>query len=375
MKHSFAKQMVIGAALFCVSAMVMVVDASSVSAQSNIFQISVPVEIEGANAATVRETALSQAQATGAREIMKRMVLEEDWPKLQAPSEADAGSLVQTVEIQNERASAAKYSATFVLRYLANGLRQRLRQSGVRYAETLSRPVLILPVLRSGEGVRLWDQSNGWHAGWLAMPPRNGLVPMIVPVGDATDLAEIGGDREILKKPNRLLAIARRYGANDAIVVDATLTTNASLGRPVVNVRADQFGALPKKGLVSEQFASDSKATPVNQILAQAADKVAARIEENWKRTNLVSFGAEQAMTVVVPISSLGEWIKIRQRLDDVPLLRRYSLNSMSRAEARVNLGFLGTPEQLQIALAQKDLSLVQTASGVWAVLPSGPIQ
>ncbi|MEM7652612.1 MAG: hypothetical protein AAF220_05470 [Pseudomonadota bacterium] len=178
-----------------------------------------------------------------------------------------------------------------------------------------------------------------------------------------------------MKKPNRLLAIARRYGANDAIVVDATLTTNASLGRPVVNVRADRFGALPKKGLVSEQFASDSKATPVNQILAQAADKVAARIEENWKRTNLVSFGAEQAMTVVVPISSLGEWIKIRQRLDDVPLLRRYSLNSMSRAEARVNLGFLGTPEQLQIALAQKDLSLVQTASGVWAVLPSGPIQ
>lgn len=221
----------------------------------------------------------------------------------------------------------------------------------------------------------MWDEDNPWWRAWLSMPPRNGLVPMIVPVGDAQDLAEVGGDRAILNKPDRLLAIARRYGAADVIVVDATLATNAQIGRPVVEIRANRYGSLPQQGLISEQFASEAPTTPIGQLLEQTAGRVANRIEELWKQTNLVSFGAEQVLTVIVPISSLVEWVQVRQRLDEVSLLRRYALNSMSRSEARVDLAFLGTPEQLQIALAQKDLSLVPTASGQWAVLPMKPIQ
>ena len=57
----------------------------------------------------------------------------------------------------------------------------------------------------------------------------------------------------------------------------------------------------------------------------------------------------------------------MRDRLADVAFVKNSQLIAMSRTEAQVLLTYLGDREQLEVALAQKDLSLTRKQN--WWVL------
>ena len=59
-----------------------------------------------------------------------------------------------------------------------------------------------------------------------------------------------------------------------------------------------------------------------------------------------------------VPLRSLAEWLKIKERLDRVAFIRRSDLIYLTRRAATLRLNFIGDEEQLRVALAQSDLSL-----------------
>ena len=102
----------------------------------------------------------------------------------------------------------------------------------------------------------------------------------------------------------------------------------------------------------------------MDQLLRRAAAQVASQVEEAWKADNLMQFDRRpEALAVVVPIESMEDWLKIRRRLDQVPIVRKVETLSLARNEARIALHFLGGADQLKLALAQSDLTLYQGAT------------
>jgi hypothetical protein len=71
-----------------------------------------------------------------------------------------------------------------------------------------------------------------------------------------------------------------------------------------------------------------------------------------------------------VPITSLDDWIAVRRRLVSVPAIRGIDLLSLSRAEARIRLHYIGSPDQLKADLAAVDLAL-DGGDPVWRVRPA----
>ena len=77
---------------------------------------------------------------------------------------------------------------------------------------------------------------------------------------------------------------------------------------------------------------------------------------------------------LTVPITGLRDWLAVRDQLSRVGIIRQSEIVLMSRDQVRVNVHFVGGPEQLITALEQANLSMLQE-SGEWIIMPIGVFQ
>ena len=100
-------------------------------------------------------------------------------------------------------------------------------------------------------------------------------------------------------------------------------------------------------------------------MLERAAVQLYAQVQDNWKQDNLIQAGSAQVLPISVPVTSLADWVKVRDRLNGVAIVRRADPVLLRRDEVRVNLHFIGDAEQLALSLDQADLVLWEEA-GHW---------
>jgi hypothetical protein len=330
-------------------------------AQESVFDVDkVTVDVTAETAAAARERAIVDGQTKAFRALMERLVRSEDLSRLPPARPADVTPLVRDFSVSDEKTSAVRYLANLTVRFRPEDVRRYLVDLGIPYAETRSKPVVVLPVYDNAGARLLWDDPNPWRKAWAARPQGpGGLVPVVLPVGDLTDVATIGVEQALGNDTQRLSALANRYGAEDTVVAQATFGVSARTGRPEIAVQVTRHG--PSTSINDVPFVSSYVATEsesVEALLGRAASDVARQIENAWKRNNLMQFGRDAVAAVTVPVRGLGDWIETQKRLASVPVVRRVELVLMSREEVRINLHFIGEDEQLVTALRQADLEL-----------------
>jgi len=326
------------------------------------YEITVPVDVEADDAVAARDQALREGPVIAANELFRRMAMEDDFRLLPRVTPDSVARHVRAVDIANERTSSVRYLADLRVIFDAPGIRQMLTEAGVRFAETVSRPVLVLPVLRTGDQVMLWDEPNPWLAGWAEQAERGGLVPIQVPIGDIQDVNDVGGDAAIVGDEARLLRIAQRYGVKDVMVATADVNLN-SRNRPQAAVDIDRFGTLKQANVVRATFPGEAGQS-LEQLLADVAARSARAIEENWKRQNLIRAAEKQEMFCMVPLGRPADWATVRTRLRGVQLVRRFQQMSLTTEQVRLWVAYVGTIEQLQTGMAQQDLRIAVEGDG-----------
>ncbi len=105
-------------------------------------------------------------------------------------------------------------------------------------------------------------------------------------------------------------------------------------------------------------------------MMTAAVDNTVSDLAEAWKRETIVHYGAEVTLPVVVPLTSLAQWVSVKDKLEKTPVVRAVDVTSMTIHEARVAIKYLGNTDKLTLALAQSDLQLNQEPSGDWVVTP-----
>jgi hypothetical protein len=261
---------------------------------------------------------------------------------------------VQDIEVADEKASSGRYSAKVTVRFKPEPIRAMLRADNVAFAETLSKPVLVIPVYETGGRNLLWDDPNPWREAWNARLPRDGLVPFIVPTGELQDLSALNVEQAKALDEGRLKALAARYGASDSVVALARLSGE---GSSELQINVSRVGAVSPGTTIVERIKANPGET-VAALLGRAAETAAAQIEERWKQDNAVRSGREQTLEAVVPLATLKDWVEVRARLGRVAAIKRSELRTLSRHEAHVALQYVGEEAQLVVALAQNDLRL-----------------
>tara|TARA_R110000868_G_scaffold1844_20_gene14732 strand:+ start:16213 stop:17538 length:1326 start_codon:yes stop_codon:yes gene_type:complete len=349
-----------GAVGFSVAAMTAIPGAHA--QVENVYTVAgVAVDRTAETASIAREQAIAAGHRQAFDRLLARIVPAVQRARLPAVVQRDIVPLVLSFEIEEEKRSSVRYLGKLTFRFRRMDVRGFLQANGVGFAETRSKPVLLLPVFEFAGAKLLWDDPNPWFAAWNDIPPSDGLVPVRLPVGDLADVRDISAEQAAAGVEEQFSLIAERYGASAVLVAQASQGVDAATGDRVLNVSTRYFGGTSANRTSVRSFVYGEADTD-EAVIARAAQEIAVQIEEDWKQENLIRFDNLNSLVADIALSELRQWVEMRERLRKIAFIQHWQLVAVSRRKASVRLTYYGDPEQLRIALVQRDLVLEQGA-------------
>jgi len=333
------------------------------AAAVEVFTIAdVAVAAEGATAEQARTLALEQGQVEAFRRLLQRLVAAEDLPGAPALTPVEVQPLIASFEVAGESIKAQSYAGRITFRFEPEAVRSLLAARGLRFTEAQSRPVVVVPVLGDGAEARLWDDPNPWRLAWADHWTEQGLVTLVVPLGELQDIAAADAPEALAGDEQALGALGAPYGAGGVLVVQALPSGDAAAGNAALAIKGRSFGATPLESFSLElaQQAGEDEAA----LYARAVAAVVTRVEDDWKRANAIYYGTQSNLPLVVHIGALQDWLLTKRVLDDSPLVISTAVLGLSQTRADIVVVHRGTVDQLQRALAQHDLVLQQGLEG-----------
>ncbi|MBP5856127.1 DUF2066 domain-containing protein [Marivibrio halodurans] len=396
-----------GLAKLLMSVLTMVVAIGIVSAtgtaraqSGDLFAVTgIEVDTTGENDLAAKRAGVAEAKARAFRTLIERLTVDGDSRRVSVPDPDRLEFLIRDVTYEQEKFGGGRYLAELSVRFNADAVGELLEREGIAYAETESRPLVVVPVLeRPGEAPVLWLGGNTWLDAWLGAPSPQGLVPIIAPLGDLNDISAIDASAALAGDARALEAIEDAYSAGGAVVVHARPDAANDSVTVAIRVRADgwpdyrteaRFTAPPPEGgeatAGSPDGSPDGAATgganaveaeapgeTEGRLLGAAVDGTVALLEEAWSRENLIRY--DQAGTVLAvraPLDQLGDLVMVRRALDGAAPVRSVTLDRLTTTEAEFAVEFVGDIYQLQTALVQAGLTLdLSEDATTWLVRP-----
>ncbi len=342
-------------------------------AASEVFTVrNVPVDATAEAAADARDAALEKGYLDAYALLMKRLVPNEDLPNVPQLTSSQIADYTVDFSVARERTSNVRYLADITYRFRPDETRRLLRNNGIGFAETKSKAVIVLPVQVAGETDILWEDGNLWRDVWSLRRASDGLVPLIVPLGDLADISAISAGEAVIGDVQRLSGLAQRYGAGAVLVSRAVPGGDAESGTAELTLSTMRFdldgSAQPFLAEIYRQAPGES----LEDFMLRAADALESVVQESWKASNVLRFGVESLIEVEVPVSALGDWVEIQRRLQNVPAVVGRTVKSLTKQKVDLSLTFVGDERQLALALRQNDLTLALNEVLVWELRLAG---
>jgi Uncharacterized protein conserved in bacteria (DUF2066) len=346
--------------------------------QSEAFSATVRVDATADNVAAARDLARVDGQRQALVLVIDRLSGSSDSVKLPKLDDKTITDMVESFEVANERMSAVRYLADYTFHFRPPKVRRLVHTAESAPAEANSRPavvesegkpLIVLPVYKDASRTVLWDDPNSWREAWGQRSADSGPIRLTVPLGDASDLAIIDAGRADAGKPDALTAIAQRNGGDEAIVALATARRE---GDKLVGL--DLSIKRYRSGRLADTHGTTLDTNPGEDeadFLKRAADTIASEIASSSKKSPGPHSDEQASLAASVPIGSIGEWVRVRDRLASVPAIRKVDLLSLNRHEAKIQIKYVGSSDQLRSSLAEVDLGLGGT-DPIWRLQLSG---
>jgi hypothetical protein len=365
------------------------------AAEDDPYAVTVPVDASGDTIGKARDQARNDGQRRALATLAERLSGGSGGPavaaKLPKVDDKTVTDLIASFEVANERMSPTRYVADVTYHFRPADVQRVLQKAGIALGSPgatgpggigqagtgpggtgpggigpaaspdLGRSLVVVPVYQSGAASVLWDDPNPWREAWAQAPPGTGPAAprFAVPLGDAGDLAAIDAAKARGADPTALAAIARRNGAEEAIVALATLRGTPS--NPAgLDIAVRRYRAGQPVDAHADMVTANPGERP-EQLFRRAAAQIAADIESGWKKGPLPRYDQQGRLTAVLPITGLEDWLRVRDRLAALSAIRNVSLVALSLQEATIEIEYLGSVDQLKANLAEAKLDLVRT--------------
>jgi Uncharacterized protein conserved in bacteria (DUF2066) len=334
----------------------------------DVFQVSgIPVDATAADAVAAREQALRQGQIEGLRRLLRRLVPAGQAGRLPSVGPGQIERYVQNFEIADERVASNQYLAQLTVRYEPEAVRELLQAAGLPYAETVSAPLVVLPVYRTADGPKLWAEDNPWWQAWADHMDPDRLLHLVLPLGDLQDMATVTADQAMAGDTGALAMLAARYGADDTMLVIAT--------------PGDAQGATPRLELEMRRSGIEQANPPetlttapdetLDDLIAEAVVGLQDTLDERWKTANLLRYDQVDTMVVDIPIAQLSDWVEISRGLERLAEVDQIEVRAFARENVRAQIRYIGDQLRLEEALGRLGLALSREGES-WLLLPMG---
>jgi CDP-diacylglycerol--glycerol-3-phosphate 3-phosphatidyltransferase len=330
------------AAAFTYAASAAPAPAPAAPAAADLYTVTdIRIDATAESAQAARDLAMAQGRPVAWQRIYRRLTPSAQWARQPRLSDQQLFRLIRSFEVSGERRSTTRYLADVTYHFNPAAVRQLLRQSGVAFTETRSRPAIVIPMVADAA----FDPMSDWSVAWNHPSYNAGLVPMMLPDADVENEAILTRTDLLQADWGSLLPLSRRYNASLIVVAVASAD-----GRSVRAIEISPAGRTPS----SFAFAQPN--------FAALADAVTEKVAESWKGRSSVDYATRARLVADVQFNSLEEWSRIRSQLGAVRAVSDFEVLGLARNEAEIDLGYFGRTEQLRDAMAQQNLNLESCA-------------
>ncbi len=354
----FATSAFIQTLVTCATLFSLLYPCSTAAQSGEVYTVkNVKVDVTAESAAVAREAALKIGQKEAHKRLMKRIVLVRDFSNLPKLLDKQLVQLVAGVEVVEEKTSPVRYLAKFVVRFNPSAVRIYLRNAGIRFAETKSKAMIVLPLLRVQATLQLWDSGNLWLKAWRKLPNSDGLIDLIVPKGVTPDIADISPEQAVIGNDERIKSISQRYGAAKALLTVATIKDLQ--GKQTIEL-ATSWLSPRGSDRTSIKSLNNTKGQPLQSILSDAAIHLRDEIEEDWKKDNLLRFEDSRKLIAQANLQGLSDLVLLKNKLKTNPFVQKIEIVRVSLNSALIRVQYIGHPDQLSLSLSQRDIVLTR---------------
>ena len=336
---------------------------------SDVFTIrNVEVNEKASSELTAKTKALATGQRLALAAMFKRVTILHDHARLPAATDQLVTELVRDFSVSDEKFGGGRYLGKLSVRFRPKAVRSLLEQMSIPFAETASRPLVVLPVLVSGKSQLLWDEPNPWFEIWGEVSSPHGLLPLLMPHGELSDVSLISAEQASAGHLNRLSAVSQKYSTRGVVVPVAEFSTIKARNVQRVEIKLITFSSTGHVKKALSAYESQPGMTE-EEFQKHVALVLIQQLEEDWKQANLLTGGNVNALIAVVPVTKLAEWLAIKERLSQVATVKHVGIRRMSVRETEIAIRFQGAPDQLRVALEQNGLRLSSYADQtVWTL-------
>ncbi|MEP3246081.1 MAG: DUF2066 domain-containing protein [Sneathiella sp.] len=367
--HTLRSLMIVGIFLFGIKAAV---------AQSNdVFLVKgISVDVTAASASEARTIAVAAGQQRAFKALLRKLTPKSYHGDLPELPDSELTPMVAGFQVSKEKTSATRYLADLSYEFRASHIRPILQARSIPYAETRSKPLLVLPVFDMVGSKNLWDEPNPWRDAWIGVFERgegpegsqrtmddwaqDRIVPVIVASGTLEDIRTVTVEDAVGLNAEALADIADLYGAGSVLIAYASLQKQGEVRRLDISYQRND---LISPAVVESFTGGDTD----RDIFRAAIFDVVENLQESWKDQNVLDRSIENKLAVSSRISSLREWMQIQRKAKSVPAIQDIKIRELSVEKAFWEISFVGEISQLTGALAQRDLFL-RNIEGYWTL-------
>jgi hypothetical protein len=338
--------------------------APGAAAVDPMFTVSgVHVDARGYSASVAQSVAFAQGRPKAWQVLYRRLTRQQDWVKQPQLDDTALQRLVRNFTITNERRSTTRYTADISYKFNPAAVAKVIKEAKVAFTSSTAHRILLIPMNPGYVG------GSAWSNAFVAPRFADATVPFTLPVGSALDpgaLAHLNFDSAGWTD---IADVALHVHATEAVLVLMQVDRNQH--KLTLTLKRVGLGETPMQSSADVPYVQTALAT-----YPAAADAAMSAIADLWKQRAAIDYGQQGKLTVDVRVSSLTQWASVQAGLASVRNVTSVTVGAMDIGEARITLGYLGTPEQLRDALSQASLQLSNTDpaanAGEW-VLRQGP--
>jgi hypothetical protein len=305
----------------------------------------VHVAAAAASAGEAQSIAFTQGRPRAWQTLYRRLTRQQDWAKQPQLDDTALQRIVRNFSVKNERRSTTRYEADISYDFNPAAVAKILKQANVAFAQGAAKRILLIPMNPT------FSKTSAWTHAFTAPRFADAVVPFALPIGDALDAEALGNLTIDRASWMDIEPIAQRAHTNEAVLVLAAPNN----GKLTLTLKRVGAGEAPTSSTVDVPYVQGVVTT-----YPSAADAALSAIADLWKQKSAVDFSQKGKLIADVRISSLSQWANVQAALASVPNVESVSIVAMNIGEARVQLGYLGTPDQLKDALGQASLLLDQ---------------
>ena len=171
--------------------------------ETSIFAVQgVDVDVTSTDATVARNQALMDVQVKAFFILVERLGSAELAAKAREKLKPDdIAPYLRSLSIEQETSAPGRYIGKFTVRFLPKKMQGFFEGYGVRVPTRQAEPILILPVWRGADANRMWEE-NLWHKAWIDLNGEQGIVPLIVPLGDLEDTETLSVEDALHEDPD-----------------------------------------------------------------------------------------------------------------------------------------------------------------------------